>query len=181
MSQPESGALITEYAPSGGVARAFGNLRGTGHEDDRELHVALNSGLPLVDPRGGYFFVFQTGVPEFRKYDEAGRLVYERHVEGVEIDEVVAKLPTTWPRRETPEGELPLVSPTVRAAAVDPDGDLWISFVLPYTYIYDRDGDKTRAVQFRAAGLIAPASLFFGDNGRLLVTPGLYEFSAGRE
>ncbi len=66
--------------------------------------------------------------------------------------------------------------PTIRAAAVDRDGQLWISFVVPFTYVYDRDGDKTRTVQFRAAGIFAPSSLFFAKNGRLLVTPGLYEF-----
>jgi hypothetical protein len=31
-------------------------------------------------------------------------------------------------------------------------------------------------VQFRAAGIVSPNSLFFAKNGRLLVTPGLYEF-----
>ena len=52
----------------------------------------------------------------------------------------------------------------------------WVTFVVPYTYVYDRDGDKIRTVQFRAAGIITPTSLFFGAKGRLLVTPGLYEF-----
>ena len=55
-----------------------------------------------------------------------------------------------------------------------------VSFVVPYTYVFDRDGDKTRTVQFRAAGIIAPNSLFFGNGDRILVTPGLYEFGAGR-
>ena len=104
--------------------------------------------------------------------------MFERHIEGREIDDVVAGLPTTWPRRKTSEGELPLVTPTVRAAAVDAAGHLWVSFVAPYTYVYDRDGDKMRAVQFRAAGIISPNGLFFGHNGRLLATPGLYEFDA---
>jgi hypothetical protein len=31
-------------------------------------------------------------------------------------------------------------------------------------------------VQFRGAGILAPDSLFFARDGRLLVTPGLYEF-----
>lgn len=178
MSQPETGALIAEYTLSGGVNRIFGALRATGHEDDPELHLALNSGFPLIDPQGGFLFVFQTGEPVFRKYDRAGHLVFERHIEGREIDDVVARLPTTWPRRKTSEGELPLVTPTVRAAAVDAAGHLWVSFVAPYTYVYDRDGDKMRAVQFRAAGIISPNGLFFGHNGRLLATPGLYEFDA---
>jgi hypothetical protein len=179
MSQPDTGALITEYALGGGVSRTFGYLRQTGHEDDREVHLALNSGIPLVDPHGGFYFVFQTGAPAFRKYDAAGQLVFERHIEGREIDPVVANLPNKWPTRKTEDGEVPLVTPTIRTAAVDRDGNLWIAFVVPYTYVYDRDGDKTRTVQFRAAGIITPRSLFFGTAGRLLVTPGLYEFRAG--
>ena len=43
--------------------RSIGNLRRTGHEDDAEVHLALNSGIPLVDPTGGFYFVFQTGEP----------------------------------------------------------------------------------------------------------------------
>ena len=99
-------------------------------------------------------------------------------MEGREIDEVVANLPTTWSRRSE-KGELPLVPPTVRTAAVDRDGNLWVSFMVPYTSVYDRDGDKIRTVQFRGAGLLSPASLFFGPRGRLLIAPGLYEFAVG--
>jgi hypothetical protein len=176
LSQPETGGLFNEYDLRGGVTRTIGRLRATGHENDREVHFALNSGIPLVDPTGGFYFVFQTGEPSFRKYDRAGQLVFERHVEGREIDPVVAALPTQWPRRRTSEGEMPLVLPTIRTAAVDPRGGLWVSFVIPYTYVFDRDGDKVRALQFRGAGIIAPSSLFFGKNGRLLITPGLYEF-----
>jgi hypothetical protein len=42
--------------------------------------------------------------------------------------------------------------------------------------VYDAHGDKIRTIQFRAAGLIGPTSLFFTTDGRLLVTPGCYEF-----
>jgi hypothetical protein len=177
MSQPETGALVTEYALNGGANRSFGRLRRTGQENDREVHLALNSGIPLVDPNGGFFFVFQTGEPVFQKYDAAGELIFERRIQGREIDQAVANLPTKWPTRQTSDGELPLVAPTIRTAAVDRAGNLWVAFVLPYTYVFDRDGDKVRTVQFRAAGIVAPNSLFFGRNGRVLVTPGLYEFS----
>jgi hypothetical protein len=176
MSQPETGALISEYELNGGVHRTFGRLRHTGHEEDAELHLALNSGIPLVDPSGGFFFVFQTGEPVFQKYDAAGQLVFERRIQGREIDALVAALPSKWPTRKTDEGELPLVTPTIRTAAVDPAGRLWVAFTVPYTYVFDRDGDKIRTVQFRAAGIMSPNSLFFGGKGRLLVTPGLFEF-----
>ena len=72
---------------------------------------------------------------------------------------------------------MPIVSPTIRTAAVDSTGHLWVSFVVPYTYVYDRDGEKIRTVQFRAAGIMSPGSLFFGHKGRLLVAPGLFEFN----
>jgi hypothetical protein len=176
MSQPETGALIAEYTLQGGINRLIGTLRKTGFEADRDLHIALNSGIPLVDPAGGFYYVFQTGLPAFQKYDRDGRLVFERRIEGREIDPLIASLPTTWRRRQTADGEVPLVTPTVRAAAVDGKSNLWISFVVPHTYVYDSDGDKVRAVQFRGAGTVSPASLSFGKGGRLLVTPGLLEF-----
>jgi hypothetical protein len=105
--------------------------------------------------------------------------VFERRLAGLEIDPLIAGQPTAWPKRKTSEGEMPLVTPIVRTAAVDGAGHLWISFVTPYTYVYDSDGDKIRAVQFRGAGVVSPNSLFFGTHGRLLVTPGLYEFTVG--
>jgi hypothetical protein len=69
----------------------------------------------------------------------------------------------------------------VRTAAVDPSGALWIALSVPYTYVYDADGEKSRVVQFRAAGIFSPTSLSFTADGRLLVTPGCYEFRARRQ
>ena len=180
ISHPESGALFTEYSPSGVAVRGLGSLRRTGHEDDRELHLALNAGLPLADPTGGYFFVFLGGRPMFRKFDAEGRLLFERHIEGRELDESIASLPTRWPTRRVEDRELPVVEPAVHAAAVDPRGRLWVSLSVPYTYVYDADGEKVRTVQFTAAGTLSPTSLFFTHDGRLLVTPGCYEFDPGR-
>ena len=176
LSQPDTGGLISEYSPTGTPIRSFGVLRKTGHEDDPALHAALNIGLPLVNPRGGFFFVFQTGEPMFRKYDAGGRLEIERRIQGREIDEFVSRLPSLWPARSQTSGEIPLVTPTIRAAAVDASGHLWTSFAEPVTYEFDEDGDKIRAVQFRGAGLVSPNHMSFDEKGRLLVTPGLYVF-----
>jgi hypothetical protein len=32
----------------------------------------LNVGVVLLNPKGGYYFVFLSGLPTFRKYDAAG-------------------------------------------------------------------------------------------------------------
>ena len=178
LNQPETGALISELDNRGRSVRQIGPLRRTGHEADRDVHLAFNVGLPLVDPTGGFFFVFQTGAPMFRKYDATGGLVFERHIEGIEIDQDIQSLPSTWPRRDGPPGQrYPIVPPLVRTAAVDASGQLWVSLTRPYTYVYNARGDKTRTVQFRGAGVIEPQSLFFTRDGRLLVTPGCLEFT----
>jgi hypothetical protein len=179
ISQPEVGALISEYSTDGRVVRTFGELRPTGHEQDRDLHLALNAGLPLINPAGGYYFVFLAGTPLFRKYDAGGKLVFERHIEGVELDDYVRNMPTAWPRRREPEiGEYPILQPAIRTAAADRAGNLWISLVTPYTYVYDPTGDKRRTLQFRGAGIISPRSFFFTYDGRVLVSPGCYAFPA---
>ena len=176
ISHPESGTLFTEYSPSGAAIRGVGRLRSTGFEGDRDLHLAMNAGLPLADPTGGFYYVFFAGTPMFRKYNAKGDLVFERHVEGRELDQHLLNMPTRWPRRKVQDREVPFVMPNIRTAAVDAKGQLWISLVLPFTFVYDTHGDKTRTIQFRAAGILSPTSLFFTSSGRLLVTPGCYEF-----
>lgn len=182
VSKPESGALVTEYGLDGKVLRSFGEMRATGHEQDRDLHVALNAGMVVALPRKqGFYFVFLSGVPVFRKYDADGRLLFERHIEGPELDRHIQSLPSEWPRRKIGDGEFPIVPPSVRTAAADADGNLWLSLITPHTYVYDAAGDKRRTVQFRAAGTIAPSSLYFTGERRLLVSPGCYTFDPAEE
>jgi hypothetical protein len=176
ISQPENGAVISEYNIDGQPQRSFGELRRTGHENDTDVHLALNSGLVIANPAGGFYFVFLSGVPQFRKYGNDGRLQFERHIEDPELDRFVQTLPTTWKRQKTEEGEIPLVLPSVLAAAADKQGDLWISTAAGVTVIYDSSGEKRRVVQFRGAGMISPTGMSFTSEGRLLVTPGCYAF-----
>lgn len=177
VSQPESGALITEYGLDGRVLRSFGSLRTTGHEAERDLHLALNAGIPLwLGAQDGFYFVFLGGVPTFRKYGADGSLIFERHVEGVEIDRHIQSLPATWPKRQTDAGEIPIVPPTIRAAAVDPQGQLWLSLISGHTYVYDLQGDKRRIIQFEAAGPLSLTNFHFTKDGSLLAAPGCYTF-----
>jgi hypothetical protein len=117
-------------------------------------------------------FVFQSGERVFRKYDAVAGL----------------RAPHSGPRRSTTSspayrrhslvGWMPArpAPPTIRTAAADRNGHLWISFVEPFTYEFDADGDKVHVLQFRAAGIVSPNHLFFDAAGRVLVTPGLYMF-----
>jgi hypothetical protein len=176
-SHPDAnGTLVTEYNEDGAVLRNFGELRKTGHEADRDLHLALNGGLPLAIPGGGYYFVFVTGAPMFRKYDAKGQLLFERHIEGPEVDAHLRALPGVWPRRKVGDGEYPIVPPAIRTAGVDAKGQLWVSLIGAKTYVYDTSGDKMRVVEFRGAGVLAPNDLFFTPDGRVIASPGCYVF-----
>ena len=178
MNQPEIGGLITRFSLDGHPYQTFGVFRATGHESDRDLHLALNSGLPLVDPRGDHYFVFQAGRPLFRKYDRNGALLFERHIEGAELDPLINALPTVWPTRPDDRGrELPLVPPTISTAAIDRAGNLWVALSTPFLYVYDPSGEKIRTVRLQAAGVVHPSSLHFPDDTRMLVAPGCYEFT----
>jgi hypothetical protein len=172
LSEPDTGWLLTEYSLLGAPVRSMGLPRPTGQEADREVHLALNAGLALPGPDGGFYFVFLAGRPAFRKYNAKGDLLFERVIQGREVDPLVASLPERWPRRRVGDRELPLVPPVVRTAGVDPRGRLWVSFVVPFTYVFDADGEKVRTLQFRAAGIIAPSSLSFPGGNRVLVAPG---------
>ena len=179
LSEPDTGWLVTEYSVKGAPLRYFGRLRSTGHEQQNDVHIGLNTGIPMAAPGGGYWFIFQAGVPMLRRYDAKGELLFERHIEGTELDPIIRALPTTWPTRKVrADRELPLILPNVQTAAAAADGSVWIALSSGYVYVYDAHGDKTRVVELHGAGRIAPASLAFSNAGRLIVTPGGYEFDA---
>ncbi len=170
-------ALISELDTDGNIVRHIGTMRATGQDGDAQLRRALNTGIPVVAPDGSVYFVFTSGLPMFRKYSAAGELLFERHIEGPELDSTIQQLPTVWPRRKLQGDEFPVITATVATAALDPRGHLWVSFETPFTYVYDGNGNKTRTVQFRGTELMSPTSFFFTRAGRLLITPGCYEFS----
>jgi hypothetical protein len=178
VNQPELGALITEYGLDGRPIRSFGALRATGFEADQTVHLALNTGIPVADPAGGFYFVFLAGIPQFRKYTAGGALVFDRYIQGPELDRFVQSLPTTWKRQKTEDGVIPLVLPSIYAAGVAGTGELWISLPAGVTYVYDAWGEKRRVVEFRAAGPLSPTAMAFTRDARVLVAPGCYVFSA---
>ena len=117
------------------------------------------------------------GTPAFARFDAGGTLLFHRVMQGREIDPLVEAVPKVWPRRAVEGTRFRSWRRLVRTAAVDPGGRLWVSFVVPYTYVFDGLGEKVRTVQFQAAGVVSPDSLFFPAPGRLLVTPGCFEFA----
>ena len=102
----------------------------------------------------------------FRKYDAQGRLVFERHVEG----------DRARPVRAGPSDDLAETNGrgrrTAHRARLGPNrrgrpGRQPLDLAgVPYTYVYDGNGDKQRTIQFRAAGIIAVNGFFFTQGSR---------------
>ena len=177
LNQPERGVLVSEYSVTGAIQRQFGELRTTGFEHEPDVHLAFNAALPLPAPDGGAYVVFLAGPPAFRKYTASGDLEFERAIQGRELDPIVLTMPTQWPRRSVDDVSYPLVRPTIRTASVDPAGRLWVALPTSHVYVFDADGEKVRTIQLVGAGVITPSSMWFARDGRLLVTPGLYDFA----
>ena len=104
--------LFTEDHIKGRPLRSVGALRATPHDADPQLRLAFNAGLPLPIPGGGFYFVFQAGEPRFRSYDLEGTLLFERSIQGPELDALLQSQPTTWPRRAGLATEIPVSGPS---------------------------------------------------------------------
>ena len=112
ISHPESGALFTEYSPGGYAQRSIGRLRATGFEDDRELHVAMNAGLPLVDPTGGFYLRLHhrpAAVPQVRRDGSAGLRAAHRRARARRLPGDAADALAATPRRGQ---DVPFVTPS---------------------------------------------------------------------
>ena len=139
MSQPETGSLITEYGlparrpnhravPPDRARRrsraAPGHERGhSGRRSERRLLFRLHG-------RGA----------DVSQYDAKGGLVFERVIQGREVDPWWRR-PKRWPGRAATR--------VAAGAAGRPNrrggrsGRLWISFVQPITYVFDAGGEKS--------------------------------------
>ena len=100
---------------------------------------------------------------------EEGCLEYTFAPDPLEPGRVV--LVEKWESQETLDAHLAALRE--RAAAAPESRPVATSASL---VLYDTAGEKIRTVQFRAGGIVSPASLSFAEGGRLLVSPGCFEF-----
>ena len=89
----------------------------------------------------------------------------------------MSQMPRTWPHAAPKTEKFRWCRRWSALPASIADGNLWISLVAPFTYVYDATGEKRHTLQFRAAGIIAPTSFFFTGDGQVLVAPGCFAFT----
>jgi hypothetical protein len=149
-ASPKAGPL--RELSIGFALRSIGRLRDTGHEQDRDLHLALNVGLPIAD-RPAAFLRLLAGRPMFRMTATAGCCssamsrasswtIISRRCRRAGRRGGARIASCRWCRRRSEQPR------SIQRTAL-------ISLSQPYTYVYDMHGDKVRTVQFSAAGTIS--------------------------
>ena len=137
--------------------RTFGQLRATGQEADPNVHLRAERGAAARSIRPAAST--SSSSPACRSSASTtrrGRCCSSATSKARSSTTTCRRCRHGGRRGATDDGDvLPLVPPAVRAAGVDRQGRLWIALMSPFTYVYDRSGDKIRTVQFRGADMLA--------------------------
>ena len=114
ISQPENGALITEYAVDGQPRRSFGELRQDRARERPQRAPRAELRARRLESRRRLLFrlpLRRPAVPQVRRRT-AGSYSNGTSKTPSSIDSC-RSLPTTWKRQKTEDGEIPLVLPSV--------------------------------------------------------------------
>ena len=176
MSHPESGWLITEYALDGSPLRSIGQLRKTGHESDRDLHLALNAGSSDRRSRGRILFRLHgrrsrrsantttNGTLDLRARDPGTRDRSARCAQFPIGGRGGVQASCRWWRRSFEPR--PWIDPAGSGSRSSSRSRMSLT----------PTAKKSAPCNSGAPGIVSPSSLWFNEKGRVLVTPGCYEF-----
>ena len=106
ISHPESGALMTEYSPSGFAVRSIGAFA-TRVTNRTATFTWRSTWASRWSIRLAASITYSwVGGPCSASTTAAAGFRFERHVEGIELDDYLASLPTRWPTRQVVDREL---------------------------------------------------------------------------
>lgn len=180
VGQPEEGNLITVYSSTGTKLRSFGQLKKYSEiygEANRDKDVAYKTALNrvrLATDKDGNLYVSFMIVPLIQKYSPDGTLVFERRLEGLELDQLMEAIQ----KRRFIATKVDGVD--VRIIALDPvidpaNGNIMVPLVDGSIYVADRDGNKLSLLRpawtSRGDGTFYPFIAGLGANGEFMVTP----------
>ena len=180
LGQPEEGKLITVYSSTGTKLRSFGQLKkyseiyGDANRDkDVTYKTALNRVRLATDKDGNLYVSFMI-VPLIQKYSPDGTLVFERRLEGPEIDHLMEAIHKRRYIATKVDGV------DVRIIALDPvidpaNGSILVPLVDGSIYVADREGNKLNLLRpawtNRGDKTFYPFIAGLGANGEFMVTP----------
>lgn len=183
LGQPETGRLVTVYSRDGKALRSFGSLKKLSEvygpdfaQDDEKWRNAINRVKLSVEPDGNLLVSFMLA-PYIQKYTREGELIFERRLEGPEIERLAQSV-------LSPEGGGNLTVSTdgfpehvMSLEAVSlPGGEINVVLTDGSVYVADAEGRRLRVLRPRAEGRFTPEMIGRSPAGETVVV-GL----AGRE
>lgn len=150
LGQPENGSLVTVYSETGERLRSFGKLKkfsevyGRQYADKDELYrVAVNRVRLFVDRAGNVYVSFMLA-PIIQKYDSTGALLFERRLEGEEIDDLTDILlnNTHFKYLSTSKDGLEARFITLDPVVEPATGNIYVLLPSGLIYVADSEGRK---------------------------------------
>jgi hypothetical protein len=180
LGQPEEGHLITVYSATGKKLRSFGQLKKfsqeygpTFAEQDDQYAVAVNRVRLSVDGHGDLYVSFML-LPLLQKYSPDGKLLFERRIEGTEIDELkeaIRRSKYLSTGRDGVDARIIALDPVIDQAGEH----IFVPLIDGSVYVADMSGRRLcllhPQVQLKSGQTFYPFIAGLGARGELLVTP----------
>ena len=180
LGQPQEDNLVTVYSSSGKKLRSFGQLKkfseiyGAAFADNDALYKTALNQVRLSTDKDGNLYVSFMLIPLIQKYSPQGKLLFERKLEGPEIDQLMEKIQKRkyiTGNRDGAEGRIIALDPVIEPAT----GNILVPLVDGSIYVADRDGNKLALLHpqwpEQATRTFYPYVAGLGAKGELLVTP----------
>lgn len=177
LNQPEKGSLVTVYSASGKQLRSFGKLKNFSEVYGRQFdsknesyRIAMNRVRLFIDAEDNIYVTFMLA-PILQKYKPDGSLLFERRLEGPEIDNLTRILVTDTPDKYISFGYDGLDARViVLDPVVDPrSGRIYVILADSSVYVADQNGDRLSCLHPPPGQSLFPFMSGLGPDNEVLV------------
>ena len=175
LGQPEKGALVTVYSRDGKVLRSFGKPKtmsevyGAEYAGDNEVYRNAINRVRLTTEDDGSILVSFALAPLLQKYSREGNLIFERRLEGPEIDRLTRGiLNDTGGNLVMSIDGFPERIMSLEAVSVS-GGEINVILTDGSVYVADREGRKVNVIRPPTVANFTPEMAGVSPAGELML------------